>query len=59
MNEWLPRRLDTIDNAVEIARLIIKLGDCDLRERLLPTILEYLYGTMQAILDENCIDELD
>jgi len=59
MNPWLPKRLETVDNAVEIAQLIIKLGDCDLRERLLPTILEYMYGTVQVLLEENCIVDLD
>ena len=53
MNEWLPKRLETIKNACAIAELAIEFKRYD----LLPTILEYMYGTMQTIIDENCVEE--
>jgi len=51
MNEWLPKRLDTLASGLIIAQILIGAK----REDLLPTILEYMFATMQTIIDENCV----
>ena len=51
MNEWLPEQLKTTSKLVEIAQLVI-LNE---REDLLPTVLEFMFETVQQINDESCV----
>ena len=50
-DDWLPEQLKTSRNLIDVALLLIRTGNRD----LLPTILEFLYGQVQTIIDENCV----
>ncbi len=48
---WLPERLQSARNLIDIAQILYAMN----RDDLLPTILELLYAETEFILQEHCI----
>jgi hypothetical protein len=56
MNELL-ETFNTINNLMETAKILIKLGEKVDKGSKLATILEYLHIKTQGIIDDYCVEE--